>query len=206
VTASIFIAGSDFVPPRWLAAFPDLELRVGFEADSAVSADAVYWLDVSGFDDNDTFIACLDRLIDANASTVVLSGKPGESEAFALLSRGVRGYCHVQAAPEQLQEVARVVRSGGFWMPPELVKSLITLAKRVDRRRPSPEPGSLEALTEREQQVALLVGRGFNNREIAAALEVSERTVKANLTMIFEKLALRDRVQLALHVNRLPVQ
>jgi two-component system nitrate/nitrite response regulator NarL len=51
----------------------------------------------------------------------------------------------------------------------------------------------------------MLVGRGHNNREIAEKLEVSERTVKANLTAVFAKLDLRDRVQLALYVNRLPI-
>ena len=50
----------------------------------------------------------------------------------------------------------------------------------------------------------MAVGKGANNKEIAEQLAVSERTVKAHLTSVFEKLHLRDRVQLALAVNRLP--
>ena len=203
--AQVFITRSGMVPPRWSAAFPDLSLQAGFDAQAGVDDETLYWVDVDSFADSDDVLAVLGDLVAAGAYPVALAGTPSAQEAFALLTLGVRGYCHAQAVPEQLQEVARVVSGGGLWMPPELVKRLITLAQRVDRRRPSPAPGSLDALTEREQEVALLVGRGYNNREIAAALEVSERTVKANLTSIFDKLALRDRVQLALHVNRLPI-
>ena len=60
----------------------------------------------------------------------------------------------------------------------------------------------LGVLTARERMVAERVAIGASNREIAEALEISERTVKSHLSSIFEKLAIRDRVQLALAVNR----
>ena len=68
-----------------------------------------------------------------------------------------------------------------------------------------PPVGDFDSLTEREYAVAVAVGKGLNNREIAESLGITERTVKAHLTAIFEKLGLRDRVQLALTVNRLPI-
>ncbi|MDG2136724.1 MAG: LuxR C-terminal-related transcriptional regulator [Luminiphilus sp.] len=51
----------------------------------------------------------------------------------------------------------------------------------------------------------MAVGKGLNNKEIASQLGLGERTVKAHLTTTFEKLHVRDRVQLALIVNRLPL-
>ena len=90
-------------------------------------------------------------------------------------------------------------------MPPILLQRLVSAAIRIDSGPPIAIPQGFESLTEREHQVALEVGRGANNREIATTLAVSERTVKAHLTSIFDKLSLRDRVQLALLVNRLPV-
>ena len=51
----------------------------------------------------------------------------------------------------------------------------------------------------------MAVGRGLSNREIAEQLGLGERTIKAHLTTTFEKLQVRDRVQLALAVNRLPI-
>jgi DNA-binding NarL/FixJ family response regulator len=60
-------------------------------------------------------------------------------------------------------------------------------------------------LSEREAQVARLVAAGFSNREIADRLAITERTVKAHLTAIFEKLGLRDRLQLSLRINGLKI-
>ena len=57
---------------------------------------------------------------------------------------------------------------------------------------------SFDDLTKRERQVAQSVSSGLSNREIAERLNISERTVKARLTTVFQKLGVRDRVQLAL--------
>ena len=58
----------------------------------------------------------------------------------------------------------------------------------------------METLTNREQQIANAVARGLTNREIAGELGISPETVKRHLATIFDKLALRSRVVLALHV------
>ena len=58
--------------------------------------------------------------------------------------------------------------------------------------------GLWDALTKREVEVAKSVAEGCSTREIAERLNISERTVKARLTSIFQKLDVRDRVQLAL--------
>ena len=62
----------------------------------------------------------------------------------------------------------------------------------------TPEVNNLDDLTKRERQVAQAVADGLSNREIALRLNISERTVKARLTSVFQKLDVRDRVQLAL--------
>lgn len=68
---------------------------------------------------------------------------------------------------------------------------------------PSPRTSELNSLTPRELMVAERVAHGASNREIADALEITERTVKAHLSAIFEKLEVRDRVQLALAMNNI---
>ena len=201
----VFIAPSGQPLRRWLAAFPDLTVEPSVRAFIAKAhhQDDICWLDISGFERaavND-MVAELGR---EGARVVALSAAPSEPEAYAVLSAGARGYCHAEAVPEQLQEVAAAVAAGGFWMPPGLVQRLVSVALRTGPETPQPAPEGFDQLTEREYQVAMAVGHGANNREIAAELEVSERTVKAHLTAIFEKLGLRDRVQLALAVNRLP--
>ncbi|MBL8432557.1 MAG: helix-turn-helix transcriptional regulator, partial [Dechloromonas sp.] len=60
-------------------------------------------------------------------------------------------------------------------------------------------------LSGRETQVARLVASGASNKEIADQLAITERTVKAHLTVIFEKLGVRDRLQLSLRINGLKI-
>ena len=61
------------------------------------------------------------------------------------------------------------------------------------------------ALSDRETQVARLVSAGASNKEIAENLLITERTVKAHLSAVFEKLGVRDRLQLSLRVNGLKI-
>jgi DNA-binding NarL/FixJ family response regulator len=134
---------------------------------------------------------------------VAMVGAPGEAEAFSLLNAGVQGYCHVTAAPEQLREIALVVENGGLWMPPPLLQRFLAVSTRAIPV-PAPAAHELNDLTAREVMVAEQVARGASNREIAEELEITERTVKAHLSAIFDKLGVRDRVQLALRMNNIP--
>jgi len=68
------------------------------------------------------------------------------------------------------------------------------------RNSAPPEP-ALDKLSQRERQVAEAVARGSTNKEIARVMAITERTVKAHLTASFEKLGVRDRMQLSLLVN-----
>jgi DNA-binding CsgD family transcriptional regulator len=60
----------------------------------------------------------------------------------------------------------------------------------------------MQLLTSREHQIARLVASGSSNQEIAARLKISEQTVKNHVQSIFRKLALANRVELALHIAR----
>lgn len=199
----IFVSGAEQARERWRAAFEDVLVMPTLEAACASGAEPLF-LDLDTWS-VDAHRAALAAAVNAGHQLVALSSVPSESEAFRLLSLGVRGYCHAEAVPEQLREVARVVLAGGLWMPRELLQRIADLGKRVDDSDSDRSASHFDGLSPREEEVALLVGRGYNNREIAEALSVSERTVKANLTSIFDKLGLRDRVQLALFVNRLPI-
>jgi DNA-binding NarL/FixJ family response regulator len=197
---AVFLSPSGVLRPRWAAAFPEAAVVTAPEA--VVPASLVFVeLGACLPDQAERFLGAL---IGADVRLVAMSDTPTEAEAYSLLARGVHGYCHVEAVPEQLQAIAQVVSAGGYWMPPGLLQRVGALATRVEATPPA--AGDLNALTPREREVAQLVGRGRSNREIAEALDLSERSVKAALTVIFSKLDLRDRVQLALYVNRLPVQ
>ncbi len=61
--------------------------------------------------------------------------------------------------------------------------------------------GWAQTLTEREREVAKAVAQGASNKEIARQLDITERTIKAHVGAILEKLGARDRLQLSLIVN-----
>src|SRR5439155_25689548 len=95
---------------------------------------------------------------------------------------------------------------GELWASRALIARLVAeLSARHRLREPALGHGAgaerLTALTEREREIALLVGGGAANKEIAAHLGVTERTVKAHLTAIFRKIGVNDRLRLALLLN-----
>jgi two-component system nitrate/nitrite response regulator NarL len=198
------ISRSGYVPARWASAFPDGTPHRSAKAFLARERmESICWL-YTGDIDEQVLLNELSLLV-ADAMVVVLTPTPNEEQAFRLISAGARGYCHAEAVAEQLVDVTSVIGSGGIWAPPELVARFVSLAQRLEGAKKVSAPSGFQQLTERELEVALLVGRGFNNREIADHLGLTDRTIKAHLTQIFSKLELRDRVQLALVVNRLPV-
>ncbi len=203
---AVFITPTGVALARWQLAFPKLVLQTSARAYLAMAhhPGQLCWLDISAFG-REAAQEEITKLVSAEARVIALSAVPDESEAFHLLSAGARGYCHAEAVPEQLLEVGKVVTAGGYWMPVGLVQRLVAVAARAVVDTPQPTVEGFDLLTRREYEVALAIGKGANNKEIATNLEVSERTVKAHLTAIFEKLGLRDRVQLALAVSRLPV-
>lgn len=199
----LFLVAEGRMRERWRQAFPDA-FTVPRIADLAPLAEArqTVWLDGTGLDLMERLVR-LREAVAAGYRVIVMTATPSEVEAFQALNDGAVGYCHVEAAPEQLREIALVVEHGGLWMVPELVQRLMALSLRVVPT-PAPEHPELNNLTPRELMVAERVAHGASNREIAEALDITERTVKAHLSTIFEKLGVRDRVQLALAMNNIP--
>lgn len=183
---------------RWVDALGAVVLRSSILGVRLTPA-TTYWLDFSTLEVYEA-LELIDRIIaiDESIPIVCMVPFPKDEEAFALLARGARGYCHVAAAASQLRLVANTVGNGGFWLPTTLMRRVMQSAGGLVAKSASARSVSLEELTKREAQVAQAVADGCSNREIAERLNISERTVKARLTSVFQKLNVRDRVQLAL--------
>ncbi len=122
---------------------------------------------------------------------------------FDGLRAGASGFLLKDATPEQLTAAIRTVAGGEAVLAPTATRRLVEQFVGVTGAGPTgpttgappPRPGVLDDLTDREREVFGLLARGRSNREIAAALFVSEHTVKIHVGRILAKLGLRDRVQ-----------
>lgn len=134
-------------------------------------------------------------------AVIALSNVANQEEGLLCLEAGASGYTSALANPEVLRQIATVVEHGGLWVGPELMtrfrSSLATLTPgqlhNLDER--------LSPLSPREREVAIAVAAGATNKEVARSMGITERTVKAHLTAAFERLGVRDRMQLSLLVN-----
>lgn len=150
-------------------------------------------------------IAATSRIIrNTGSKVVVLTTFNRDDYLFDALDAGASGFLLKNTDPETLITAVHQVAAGHGLLSPEVTLKLI-------RRRSLPAdaaPGGegkelLSALTERELQVLTELAKGKNNQEIAAALSLSEATVKTHLSNLLAKLHLRDRVQGVLFAHRL---
>lgn len=130
----------------------------------------------------------------------VLTASEEESNLEAALEIGVRAYMLKGIGGQELVDVVRRVAGGEVYVTPTLAARML-IDKGVERGGASPGFG-VSSLTERELEVLDLVAEAYSNKEIAARLEISEKTVKHHMTNIMSKLNARNRVEAALMVRR----
>lgn len=132
----------------------------------------------------------------------LLSDQPDHEEGFAFLKLGIVGYGNSYISAERLAEAVEVITSGGVWLGQKIIQQLIREAYKNSESSGGNTEVKLAVLTPQERRVADLVARGETNLAIAADLAISERTVKAHLTSIYEKLHVGNRLSLALLINQ----
>jgi DNA-binding NarL/FixJ family response regulator len=186
---------------RILDAAPDLDI-VAERDDGAEAVDAVrdHRPDVVLMDirmPEVDGIAATRRLIgdgEVPVRILMLTTFDGDEYVYEAMKAGASGFMLKDAPRDDLVTAVRVVAAGDALLAPALTRRLI--ADFVRRPPPGAGPsGAMSDLTERELDVVRLVARGRSNAEIAAALVVSEATVKTHVARVLAKLGLRDRVQ-----------
>jgi len=124
---------------------------------------------------------------------LVLTSFSDQNQILDALQAGAEGYLLKHAEPETILAGIREVVAGGSPLDPKAARVLLT-----GRRTPHPGP----ALSDREREVLEVVGEGLPNKSVARRLGITERTVKAHLTSIYQQLGVTDRTQAALWVQR----
>ena len=124
------------------------------------------------------------RAAHAHARFIVLTTYDGDEDIYRALQAGARAYLLKGMTVEVLISAIRSVHAGKSIIPPAIAQKL---AERM----------STEQLTQREQDVLEEIVRGKSNKEIGAALEISEATVKTHINNLLGKLGVEDRTQAA---------
>ena len=123
---------------------------------------------------------------------LVLTSATEPASASLAVRSGAAGVIYKDVDPDALVRAIRSVHDGHLLLAPEAAGSLVRSAGTW-----SPADG-LGALTRREREVLAEIAKGRSNREIARALGVSEKTVKAHVSSVLAKLGVQDRTQAAL--------
>lgn len=129
---------------------------------------------------------------------IMLTTFHDEQYIFEAIKHGASGYLLKDTDIDLIVKAIKTVYHGGALMDPEVTKIMMAQFSKLANH--TEDLNQLNELTQREQMISTYVADGLNNKEIASKIFISEGTVKNHLTKILQKLALRDRTQLAIYV------
>ncbi len=128
---------------------------------------------------------------------IILTMYPQDEYVFEALKAGAKAYLLKDTRSKKLLQVIRTVHSGQAVIDPEMTTRLLNEFRRMadEKENKSPE---VQTLTDQERRILTLVAGGASNKDIAAELDLSERTIKNYLSIIFQKLQVNNRTEAAI--------
>lgn len=193
-----------------LGKYPD-SLRVVGEADNGKDALALAKReqpDIILLDLNLGHESGLDLLGDfksvaPQARTIVVTAVLDFEAHQLAISKGAKGLVLKKHALENIVAAVRQVYRGEVWYNREMMWKVIEkMAERSAPKKADPETSKIQSLTQREREVISLVGEGLKNRGIADRLHITETTVRHHLTKTFDKLDVKDRLELVIYAYK----
>lgn len=130
---------------------------------------------------------------------LILSGFADHELMAGALQLGAKGYVSKTLCPDELIKAIRAIHGGENWAERKVIARVLESLCQKTQEAYRSLSETQEALTDREQDVVKWVTQGMTNKEIAARLNISDKTVKTHLSNIFSKLKVSRRLQLALH-------
>lgn len=170
------------------------------------SADAVIF-DAHKLDED---ASLLFLFANKNTRFLVMGANWSEQKQIDVLVHGAAGYCEQSEAEELLKRAVDCILLGDIWIRRALVPKVISVltgnfpAGKTSQASLQEREKLIEmanSLSVRELEVAKMIRKGENNRNIALAMNISERTVKAHLSSVFRKFEVDDRLNLAIRLK-----
>jgi len=133
---------------------------------------------------------------------IILTSFGEEDKVIPAVRAGAQGYLLKDIPPDELARAVRAAYLGQVQLHPDVARKLMSAVAAQDPPTGKPGEAAVDELTGRELEVLGLIARGFNNREIAEKMVISEKTVKTHVSSILGKLHLEDRTQAAIYALR----
>lgn len=208
-----FVGNRPKVLERWNKLLVDWEPEIISASDvpnKLKDGNEILLLHLSSVDAADSKLIFSFKQYNPNAILVACTDTPNESEGVEVLRLGANGYTNTYVTGSLLSEVVKTVLRGDIWAGPELLqkllKRLLSSSSVIDSKVDTAESISIfEDLSSREQDVLSVLVTGASNKDIARELDITERTVKAHLSSIFQKTGASDRISLVLMASKNPV-
>lgn len=137
-----------------------------------------------------------------NIDIIILTMYPQDEHVFQALKAGAKAYLLKDTRSRKLLDAIRSVHRGQAVISPEMTGRLLDEFRRLaDETTAEPAP-KYQSLTDQEKRILTLVAEGASNKDIAANLNLSERTIKNYLSIIFQKLQVNNRTEAAIRAMR----
>jgi len=136
------------------------------------------------------------KALESGVKVIALTSFTEDDKVFPAIQAGASSYLLKDVSPDDLVEAIRAAHRGETRLHPDVTRMLM---EQVAQQSEATRQSLPEELTGRELEVVQLVAQGRNNRDIAEALVISEKTVKSHISNILGKLHLDDRTQLAIY-------
>ncbi|HEX5624147.1 MAG TPA: LuxR C-terminal-related transcriptional regulator [Sulfuricurvum sp.] len=190
----LYIISDDIaIRERWVMMLADLTPRTLSHVSSAIESQCIMMiLDKNIIHESETD---LKKLFENRV--MVLSMIPNFVEAQKFLQLGAMGYGNAMMHAYHLHSAYQALEEGKVWLHPDFITLMITQIRNTATAQEK-SSALLDGLSKREQEVALMLGNGSTHQQIADALDITVRTVKAHASSIYQKLDVKDRLALSL--------
>lgn len=190
---SIFITQPEFESKHWRAAFPGCLICT--KEPNRVTASSIIWV-LAG---TPNWLELVKKYSQQRLLVIVMTNELEINQLRSALAAGARGYVEALATKVIIEQVLETICSGGIWLPGQLLSNLVGALSNTPLKYA--RTCELDLLTKTERQVVDIVVTGATNKQAAESLNITERTIKEHMGSIFNKLKVRDRIQLMLVVK-----